>query len=92
MTRETLIVENIKCGGCEKTITSSLSALPGVSEIQIDRAEQRVSFESASPETRARVADKLRSLGYPEAGSTQGLASAAAYATSFVSCAIGKTR
>jgi copper chaperone CopZ len=36
-------VENIKCGGCEKSIVKGLSAIEGLSNIVIDRDQQLVS-------------------------------------------------
>ncbi|MFM2400026.1 MAG: hypothetical protein RL341_2183 [Pseudomonadota bacterium] len=85
----TIAVENLKCGGCATTITHSLSALPGVSAVQVDVEHGQVSFEAADT-ARAEAVHKLQQLGYPEAGSTHGIAAAAASAKSYVSCAIGK--
>ena len=35
-------VENIKCGGCEKSIIKGLSTIEGLSDIVIDRDQQIV--------------------------------------------------
>ena len=44
-----------------------------------------------APETsRPLVVEKLRSMGYPETGTAQGLGAAVAGAKSFVSCNIGR--
>jgi len=40
--------------------------------------------------SRVQVADKLRSMGYPETGTLEGLSAGLANAKSFVSCAIGR--
>ena len=82
-------VENIKCGGCETTIRKGLSSIPGVSEVQIDRDQQRITL-LADETQRSAIADQLRSMGYPEQGSVAGLQSGLAQAKSMVSCAIGK--
>ncbi len=82
-------VENIKCGGCENTIRKGLSTIAGVSEVQIDRDQQRITL-LANEADRGTIAEKLRSMGYPEQGSVAGLQSGLAQAKSMVSCAIGK--
>ena len=82
-------VENIKCGGCENTIRKGLSTITGVSEVQIDRDQQRITLLADAAE-RSTIADKLRSMGYPEQGSVAGFQSGLAQAKSMVSCAIGK--
>ena len=82
-------VENIKCGGCENTIRKGLSSIAGVSEVQIDRDQQRITLLANEAE-RSAIADKLRSMGYPEQGSLSGIPSGLAQAKSMVTCAIGK--
>lgn len=82
-------VENIKCGGCENTIRKGLSSIAGVSEVQIDRDQQRITL-LADAAQRSAIADQLRGMGYPEQGSVAGLQSGLAQAKSMVSCAIGK--
>ncbi len=85
----TVPVENLKCGGCAHTITSSLAALEGVGEVHVDVDKSLVSFETEASKLPA-VKDKLRALGYPEQGTVEGLQSGLAQAKSYVSCAIGK--
>jgi copper chaperone len=82
-------VENIKCGGCENTIRKGLSTIAGVSEVHIDGDQQRITLV-ANEADRGTIAEKLRSMGYPEQGSVAGLQSGLAQAKSMVSCAIGK--
>jgi copper chaperone len=89
MTSLNFDVENIKCGGCENTIRKGLSTIAGVSEVQIDRDQQRITLV-ANESDRGTIAEKLRSMGYPEQGSLAGLQSGLAQAKSMVSCAIGK--
>ncbi|MFY8126670.1 MAG: heavy-metal-associated domain-containing protein [Hydrogenophaga sp.] len=89
MTSLNFDVENIKCGGCENTIRKGLSTIAGVSEVQIDRDQQRITLV-ANEADRGTIAEKLRSMGYPEQGSVAGLQSGLAQAKSMVSCAIGK--
>ena len=82
-------VENIKCGGCEKSIIKGLTSIEGVSNIVIDRDQQLVSVK-ADESLRESIAAKLKSMGYPEHGSVTGLDAGLANAKSFVSCAIGR--
>jgi copper chaperone len=82
-------VENIKCGGCEKSIVKGLSAIEGLSNIVIDRDRQLVNV-TADETLRDAIAAKLKSMGYPEYGSVSGLDAGLANAKSFVSCAIGR--
>jgi copper chaperone len=82
-------VENIKCGGCEKSIIKGLSSIEGLSNIVIDRDQQLVSV-NADESLREALISKLKSMGYPERGSVSGLDAGLANAKSFVSCAIGR--
>ncbi len=82
-------VDNIKCGGCEKSIVKGLATIEGLSDVVIDREQQLVSV-TADPSLRVALVAKLKSMGYPEHGSVSGLDAGLANAKSFVSCAIGK--
>ena len=82
-------VENIKCGGCEKSIIKGLNSIEGLSNIVIDRDQQLVKV-TADESLREVIAAKLKSMGYPEYGSVSGLNAGLANAKSFVSCAIGR--
>lgn len=82
-------VENIKCGGCEKSIVRGLQAVDGITDVRVDRATQTVSA-SGDASLRSAMVDKLRSMGYPQAGTLSGLDAGLAGAKSFVSCAIGR--
>lgn len=82
-------VENVKCGGCARTIENGLGADPRISAVSVDPAAGVVLIE-ASGDIRAEAAATLARLGYPERGSVDGLKAAAAVAKSFVSCAIGR--
>jgi copper chaperone len=82
-------VENIKCGGCEKSIVKGLESMEGVSNIVIDREQQLISV-NADESLRAELVAKLKSMGYPEHGTVSGLDAGLTNAKSFVSCAIGR--
>ncbi len=79
-------VENIKCGGCEKSIVKGLESMGGVSNIVIDREQQLISV-TADESLREPLIAKLKSMGYPELGSVSGLEAGLTNAKSFVSCA-----
>ena len=85
----TVTVENIKCGGCANSIRKALTAIPGVTgvDVDIEEGDVRVQAEEAM---RAAVTKRLLELGYPKSGAVSGIGSAAAKAKSFVSCAIGR--
>ena len=82
-------VENIKCGGCEKSIVKGLNTIKGLSNILIDRDQQVVSV-TADDSLRDAIVEKLKSMGYPEYRCMSGFDAGLANARSFVSCAIGR--
>lgn len=82
-------VDNIKCGGCAGSIVRGLEALEGVRSVNVDVEQGRVTV-GGDDVLRAAVCERLRQLGYPETGSTEGLAATTARAKSFVSCAVGR--
>lgn len=82
-------VENIKCGGCAGTITKKVSAINGVDNTEVDIEAGIVKVDGAKDLHEALVSTLLK-LGYPESGTTEGIAAAKAKAKSFVSCAVGK--
>lgn len=82
-------VENIKCGGCASTIINKLGNADGVLDVDVDLETGTVTIDGDTSR-REQYAGILASIGYPEAGTTQGLSSAGAIAKSFVSCAVGR--
>lgn len=49
MSEVTIKIEGMSCGGCVRSVTGALKALPGVEDAQVllDAAEARVSFDPA---------------------------------------------
>ncbi|MCE2990496.1 MAG: heavy-metal-associated domain-containing protein [Pseudanabaena sp.] len=43
----TFTVEGMTCGGCVKSVTNVLSRLSGVSDVAVDLANKRASFQIA---------------------------------------------
>jgi copper chaperone len=84
-----LEVENIKCGGCARSIEKALRADSRVTAVTVDASAGTVLVQ-ASGDVRPEALATLARLGYPQKGSVEGLRCAAALARSFVSCAVGR--
>ena len=82
-------IDNLKCGGCEKTILKGLGTLHGVTDVSVDHELQMVSLH-ADPALRTSILEKLQDMGYPEKGSVEGFEAGVSNIKSYVSCAIGK--
>lgn len=87
--RTSIIVQNLKCGGCAKTITSKIAELDNISDIEVINESSTVSFSAIHIEDALAVKEKLKSLGYPSIEDENGMFSKA---KSFVSCATGKMK
>lgn len=82
-------VDNLKCGGCANTIRKGLADIGGIANIDVDPETKFVKFDGPAA-IRELALTKLKSMGYPEKGSTHGLEAGLATAKSFVSCAVGR--
>lgn len=85
--RTSIIVQNLKCGGCATTIKNKLSEINNISEITVDTDAATVSFIAQDADDALAVKDRLKTLGYPSIEDANGVLSKA---KSFVSCATGK--
>lgn len=85
--RTSIIVQNLKCGGCATTIKNKLTELNNVSDINVNTTDSTVSFIAQNPEDAVAVKNKLRNMGYPSIEEDNGVLSKA---KSYVSCATGK--
>lgn len=83
-------IDNLKCGGCATSIEMGLLALNGVMKANVieDTSEVDVTYNDGTDLSVIKA--KLKNLGYPEAGSTEGFDKFATNVKSYVSCAIGK--
>lgn len=82
-------VENLKCGGCATTVTKSISALDGISNIVVNLEEGTVSYssdEEHAEDLRMDVIKRLADAGYPIDGQGNNWQKAKSY----ISCAKGK--
>ena len=78
-------VNNLKCGGCEGTVTRKLQEIFKTEAI-VDSRQGIVIIDINESEIN-KLEETLSKLGYPPVGSSNPLHS---QAKSFVSCAIGK--
>ncbi|MBR9920940.1 MAG: heavy-metal-associated domain-containing protein [Bacteroidetes bacterium] len=86
MRTESIIVDNLKCGGCANTISKNIKALDGVNDIQIELEKSELTIECEDALDRETLLNKLSKLGYPE----QGTSNFVQKATSYVSCMVGR--
>lgn len=84
--KQTVYIENLKCGGCAATIVKGLTSINGVEDVNVDVENSAVLFSSDN-EILTTVKEKLSRLGYPEVGDKNTVLHKA---KSFVSCATGK--
>lgn len=84
---QTLKVVNIKCGGCENTISSALKA-KGFTNVQVDAMKQEISFEQGDMAQARKI---MESLGYPPADSPAAK-SFLKKAQSYASCMVGRIK
>ncbi len=84
-----IIVQNLKCVGCAKTITTKLSALENISDVEVDVESSEISFAHKDDKDAEAVVMKLNALGHPAVSKKNSLAYKA---MSYVSCAAGKMR
>ena len=85
--KTSIIVQNLKCGGCAKTITNKISEISGITAINVDVENSVVSFSSDNTNSAIAVKNILKSIGYPSIDDENTFTSKA---KSFVSCATGK--
>ncbi len=81
-----IYIENLKCGGCAATIKKGISAIEGVSDINVIVDESLVEVTTTNDVIKA-VKEKLSKMGYPEVGDVNSFLHKA---KSYVSCATGK--
>ena len=84
-----IIIENLKCHGCENTIKRNILALPEVTNVEIIHETSTVKIEyNGNIERHDEFSVVLKKLGYPEIGEN----STGATIKSYVSCAIGRIK
>lgn len=84
---QTIIVQNLKCGGCANTIRKNLEEFEGISDVQIDVENSQIDFELAQNEQLDAIINTLSKLGYPVSDEKNGLQQKV---KSYVSCMVGR--
>ncbi|TYB79152.1 heavy-metal-associated domain-containing protein [Bizionia myxarmorum] len=85
--KTTLEIQNLKCGGCANTVTTKLASVAGIENVSVAVEANEVTFNYKTEENLLAAKQKLKSLGYPAADSTNSVVSKA---KSLISCATGK--
>jgi copper chaperone len=83
----TFQVQNLKCGGCVKTISNKLSEIKEIKNVIVDKESSSVSFDHQGTDVASLIKDALKRMGYPTIDDENGFVDKA---KSFVSCASGK--
>lgn len=83
--KETIEIDNLKCGGCGNTIHKELTKIDGVSFAEADPEKGTVDVDFEGDKMKE-IVDRLAQLGYPPAGTTNNIQKIKSYA----SCAIGR--
>lgn len=85
--KTSIIVQNLKCGGCANTITTKIAALDNITNVIVDTDSSTVTFNAKSEDDALHAKEKLKSIGYPSIEENNNTFTKA---KSFVSCATGK--
>jgi len=83
-------VDNLKCGGCASTIKKQIKLINGVMDVNVRPDEGMVDITYDETLDMEKVKKRLFELGYPVAGSAQGIEKLTTNVKSYVSCAIGR--
>ncbi len=59
-----ITVKGMSCGHCAAAVTKALEALPGVSQVQVDLGNGRVTFAAANPVPKEELAKVIKAAGY----------------------------
>jgi copper chaperone CopZ len=61
-------VKGMSCGHCAAAVTKALAGLPGVSQVQVDLASGRVTYQSTAPIPAQDLARIIKAAGYEVVG------------------------
>lgn len=87
MKRNTIYVQNLKCGGCANTLTRGIGSLDRIENVTVDAEASSISFDYQDETQVDEVKQKLKSLGYPAVDEDNSFGDKA---KSYVSCMIGR--
>lgn len=57
-------VKGMSCGHCAAAVTRALESLPGISGVQVNLADGRVTYQSAGPAPPEELARVIKAAGY----------------------------
>jgi copper chaperone CopZ len=61
---ETILVKGMTCSHCVQSVTTALTKLGGITDVRVDLASGRVSYQSAQAVQRERVAEAIQQAGF----------------------------
>lgn len=64
--KNTFLVSTTECLACDNQVLKTLGTLQGVFGVEMDRIEGRITVTHTDEVTRAEIAEKLQSLGFPQ--------------------------
>ncbi len=67
METTTVTAEGMVCGGCANAVKSAVSAVPGVSTVEVAIPEKRVTVTHDKRVTKAVIEDTLKKAGFQPA-------------------------
>ncbi len=83
----TIVVQNLKCGGCANTISKAIDSIEGISNVSVNKDTSEINFSAETEDLIQTVKTKLSQLGYPEVNDKNTLKHKG---ISFISCAVGR--
>jgi copper chaperone len=87
MKTDYIIIANLSCAGCVKSITKKLTSITGVKKVEVNLDTNSVLVNHTDNVIRHQITESLLSIGYPEATEKNGLLT---YLKSIKSCILGK--
>lgn len=85
-----ITVDHLKCGGCANTIRKNVLEFEGVKKVSVKPETGQVDIEFEGAIDLNAIKNRLKELGYPETGTTEGLEKFGSNVKSYISCAIGR--
>ncbi len=80
-----IYLENIKCGGCGNSIANAITAFEGITDVKVFPEENKAILSGEGFDLDA-ILEKMKQLGYPQAGENNLMHKAKSYA----SCMVGR--
>ncbi|MEM6299157.1 MAG: heavy-metal-associated domain-containing protein, partial [Bacteroidota bacterium] len=80
-----IYLENIKCGGCGNSIVKAITPFAGITDVKVSPEENKVTLSGEDFDLEA-ILEKVKQLGYPQAGENSFIHKAKSYA----SCMVGR--